>query len=70
VTDRIVPSGDGVSVLENREMSKQPPTRMPEENPRDPYAPRRLDVPDESLRAEFEWVDHSDSEEDGYGHGV
>ncbi len=72
LTDRIATSGEWMAVLENREMSKQPPTETPDENPRDPAAPRRLDVPDESLREEFEWVDHSDSEEepDGYGHGV
>ncbi len=53
-------------------MSKQPPKKTPEENPQDPPAPRRLDVPEESLREEFEWVDQSDSEEepDGYGHGI
>ena len=63
---------DPVSVLKNREVSKQPPTRPPEENPRGPQGPRWLDVPDESLRDEPECVDYPDSEEepDGYGHGV
>jgi hypothetical protein len=73
VTDRIATSIEWVSVQENLEMSKQPQTGTPEENPRNPQAPRRLDVPDEPLREELECVDHSDSDEeepDGYGHGV
>ncbi len=54
-TDRSGTSGEWVTVLENRKMSKQPPTKTPEENPRDPHAPGRLDVPHEFLREEFEW---------------
>ena len=61
LTDRIATSGEWMAVLENREMSKQPPTEMPDENRRDPAAPRRLDVPDEPLREEFEWIDGSGS---------
>ena len=69
VLHRIVTSGEWVSVLKNREVSKQAPTKPLEENPR---GPRWLDVPDESLREEPECLDDPDSEEepDGYGHGV
>jgi hypothetical protein len=69
VLHRIVTSGERVSVLKNREVSKQPPTKPPEENPR---GPRWLDVPDEPLGDEPDCVDDPDSEEepDGYGHGV
>jgi hypothetical protein len=72
VLHRIVTSGEWVSVLKNREVSIQPPTKPPEENPRGPQGPRWLDVPDESLGDEPECVDDPDSEEepDGYGHGV
>ena len=72
VTDRIATSCEWDSALENREMSKQPLTITPGENPRNPQAPRRLDVPDEALPEEPECVDYPDSEEepDGYGHGV
>lgn len=53
-------------------MSKQPPMNAPDENPPNPQVPRRLDVPDECVRAEFERVDDPDSEKepDGYGYGV
>jgi hypothetical protein len=69
---RIVTSGEWVSVLKNREVSKHRPTRPLEENPRGPQGPGGLDLPDESLRDEPECVDYPDSEEepDGYGHGV
>jgi hypothetical protein len=59
-------------VLENRNVSKQPPMNTPDENRPNPQAPRRVDVPDECVREEFEWVDDPDAEEepDGYGYGV
>ena len=61
-------------VVENRNVLNQPPMNTPDENPPHPQAPRWLEVPDECVREQFEYVDDPDAsaeeEPDGYGYGV